>query len=101
MNLIVAGHTHLSFIKYLESDKDGQRNLFINAGSVGRTKEMNGAKAVYLWLTIDELQNKVEPVLRKIDYNIGETISGIRNSEVPDFYADLLSKRITQNQCGD
>jgi len=101
VNVIVAGHTHLSFIKYLDSDKGGQRNLFINAGSVGRTKEMNGAKAVYLWLTIDVLQNKVEPVLRKIDYNIGETISGIRNSEVPNFYADLLSKRITQNQCGD
>ena len=55
---------------------------------------MNGGKAVYLWLTIDDQQNKVHPFLRKIDYNINETISGIRNSDIPDFYADFLNETI-------
>ncbi|MDD4994022.1 MAG: metallophosphoesterase family protein [Paludibacter sp.] len=97
-NIIVTGHTHLSYIRHVKTNKVGQNNLFINAGSVGRSKEINGGKAVYLWLTIDDLQNKAHPVLRKIDYNISETISGIRNSYIPDFYANFLSETIKANK---
>lgn len=97
-NVIVTGHTHLSYIRHVKTDEKGQNNLFINAGSVGRSKEINGGKAVYLWLTIDNQQNKVHPVLRKIDYNINETISGIRNSDIPDFYADFLDEKINASK---
>jgi len=97
-NVIVTGHTHLSYIRKVKTDEKGQNNLFINAGSVGRSKEINGGKAVYLWLTIDDQQNKVHPILRKINYNINETISGIRNSDIPDFYADFLNETTNANK---
>lgn len=95
-DIIVSGHTHLSFIK--EVYCNDLPKLFINAGSVGRSKELNGGKAVYLQLTIDEsgntLDEKVKTTLRKIDYDIHKTINGIKNSSTPDFYADFLLKSI-------
>lgn len=95
-DVIVCGHTHLSFIK--EVDIDGFPKLFINAGSVGRSKEPNEGKAIYLQLTVNEEENrfdeKVEATLRKIDYDIYKAINGIKNSSTPDFYADFLLKSI-------
>jgi hypothetical protein len=69
----------------------------INAGSVGRSKETD-RKACYLQLNIPDLLEgsgleAVIPVIRKVSYPIGETIKGIRNSDVPDFYADFLEQQ--------
>lgn len=95
-DVIICGHTHLSFIK--EIDIDELPRLFINAGSVGRSKESNGGKAVYLQLTINEDEStfgdKVKATLRKIDYDVHKTINGIKNSSTPNFYADFLLKSI-------
>lgn len=95
VDVIVCGHTHLSFIK--EIDIDDLPRLLINAGSVGRSKELNGGKAVYLQLIINEdgytFDEKVKISLRKIDYDIQITINGIKNSSTPDFYAHFLSSR--------
>ncbi|MFV0467619.1 MAG: metallophosphoesterase family protein [Dysgonomonas sp.] len=95
-DVIVCGHTHLSFIKEIYTD--GIPKLFINVGSVGRSKELNGGKAVYLQLTINEgectFDEKVKLTLRKIDYDIHKTINGIINSATPNFYADFLLKSI-------
>lgn len=95
-DVIVSGHTHLSFIKEVYSTD--LPKLFINAGSVGRSKELNGGKAVYLQLTINEdgptFDDKVKLTLRKIDYDIHKTINDIKNSSTPDFYADFLLKSI-------
>lgn len=98
-DIIITGHTHLSFIRDI-STANNQQKLFINAGSLGRTKEKNKGKAVYLWLTIDEtennnnFQNKVTATLREVDYNIDEVIRGIKESEIPDFYARFWEKHI-------
>lgn len=95
-DIIICGHTHLSFIK--EIDIDGFPKLVINVGSVGRSKELNGGKAVYLQLTINEdgstFGEKVRTTLRKVDYDIQKTINVIKNSSTPDFYADFLLKSI-------
>lgn len=110
VDVIIAGHTHLSFIRYLpgtriqetaeskiqsSSNTTAQKKkLLINAGSVGRSKEKD-RKACYLQLEILSANqaiglDRLKPVLRKVDYPIAETIAGIRNSAVPDFYADFL-----------
>lgn len=94
-DIIISGHTHLSFIKKFEINSVPK--LFINAGSVGRSKESNGGKAVYLQLTINEAGNtfdeKVKITLQKIDYDIEKTIDGIKNNSTPNFYADFLLKK--------
>lgn len=98
-DIIITGHTHLSYIRNIKTSNKEEK-LFINIGSVGRTKEKNGGKAVYLWLTIDEskednnILNKVTPSIRKIEYDINETIVGIKESDVPDFYAHFLEKHL-------
>lgn len=98
-DVIITGHTHLSFIRNI-SMGDNRQKLFINAGSLGRTKEKNGGKAVYLWLTVDEkengnsLQKKVTATLREVDYNIDEVIKGIKVSDIPNFYARFWEKHI-------
>ena len=98
-DVIITGHTHLSFIRNI-SMGDNRQKLFINAGSLGRTKEKNGGKAVYLWLTVDEkengnsLQKKVTATLREVDYNIDEVIKGIKVSDIPNFYARFWEKHL-------
>lgn len=94
--VMISGHTHLSFIRFLPGDGAFKNKLMINAGSVGRSKE-NDRKACYLQLNITEpLEGKgldgIIPVIRKVAYPIHETIEGIRNSAVPDFYADFLAQ---------
>lgn len=95
-DVMISGHTHLSFIRYLPGYMAGKNKLMINAGSVGRSKETD-RKACYLQLNIPDTVEgtgleAVIPVIRKVSYPIGETIEGIRNSAVPDFYADFLEQ---------
>lgn len=98
-DVIITGHTHLSYIRNILMT-DNRQKLFINAGSLGRTKEQNGGKAVYLWLTINEtekdnnLQKKITATLREVDYNIDEIIKGIKQSEIPNFYARFWEKHL-------
>lgn len=94
-DVMISGHTHLSFIRFLPAEGSFKDKLMINAGSVGRSKE-NDRKACYLQLNITAPMEGLEgviPVIRKVPYPIHETIEGIRNSAVPDFYADFLEKR--------
>lgn len=96
VNMICAGHTHYSFVRKMSIDQ--QELLFINTGSVGRSRENIGAKAVYLQLTIDEEHKIYQPNLKKIDYNVLETIQNIEESEVPSFYASFLRKQLLSRQ---
>lgn len=94
VEIIISGHTHHSFIRFLPGSTAQKTQLLINAGSVGRSKEKD-RKACYLQLEILSANqatglDRLNPVIRKVDYPIEETINGIRNSPVPDFYADFL-----------
>ncbi|PSL45615.1 putative phosphoesterase [Chitinophaga niastensis] len=91
INLLVTGHTHLSYIRFLENGE----KMVVNAGSVGRTKEKDGL-ATYLQLTIKDnnaslAKDYFNVAIKKINYPVKETIEGIKESQIPDFYAALLS----------
>lgn len=80
---LVMGHTHLSYIKYSDV-------LYVNCGSVGRSKETD-RKATYCILTIEP--ERIIPEIIKVDYPVEYVAEQIYNSEIPDFYADFLLKR--------
>ncbi|WP_213278263.1 metallophosphoesterase family protein [Chryseobacterium indologenes] len=81
-DVIVMGHTHLSFKKQFENN-----TWAINCGSVGRSKEENRL-ASYLVLTLDE--EKITPEIIQIPYPIDETVRQIKESGIPDYYALFL-----------
>lgn len=81
-DLIVMGHTHLSFIKQLENKK-----WAVNCGSVGRSKEENRL-ASYLILTLDD--EKIIPEIVQLSYPLEETARQIEESGIPDYYASFL-----------
>ncbi len=81
---VVMGHTHLPYIRKLA----GQR-LVLNAGSVGRSKEKRPS-ATYLVLTI--IGSRMRPHIVRVSYPVEETIKGIVESTIPDFYATFLKE---------
>ncbi|MFN1217363.1 metallophosphoesterase family protein [Chryseobacterium kwangjuense] len=80
-DIIVMGHTHLSFKKYLNTC------WAVNCGSVGRSKEDNRL-ASYLILTMNE--KEIFPEIVQIAYPIEETALAIEESAIPDYYAAFL-----------
>eukprot|EP01133_Synstelium_polycarpum_P011851 gene11851-13814_t len=88
-DVLITGHTHLSYIRELQGTDPSKRALIINTGSVGRTKEKD-QKASYLQLNLFENDSKIQASIRKVKYNVMETVQGIKDSPVPNFYADFL-----------
>jgi diadenosine tetraphosphatase ApaH/serine/threonine PP2A family protein phosphatase len=84
-DVIVMGHTHLPYIRPFSGGK-----FAINTGSVGRSKE-DPISAAYLMLSIEE--SRIRPEIVRVAYPVEETIRGIRESSIPDFYADFLAER--------
>ena len=93
-DILITGHTHYSYIRAIPSPKNRGSQFIVNAGSVGRTRENIGAKAVYLWLTIND-DDSFEFTLRKIDYDVNRTIQAIKASPIPNFYALFLEKYLS------
>ncbi|MBC8984176.1 metallophosphoesterase family protein [Pedobacter sp. N36a] len=94
VEVIISGHTHLSYIRYLRGSTPQQPRLMINAGAVGRSKE-NDRKAAYLQLEViagASLPAELKAVIRKVAYPIEETMMGIRSNPIPDFYAEFFEK---------
>ncbi|WP_106917182.1 metallophosphoesterase family protein [Chryseobacterium aurantiacum] len=81
-DLIVMGHTHLSFKKQFENKK-----WALNCGSVGRSKEENRL-ASYLILTLDE--ERIIPEIVQLSYPLEETVRKIEESNIPNYYASFL-----------
>ena len=94
-DVIITGHTHQSYIRPIYTDGIKEKRLLINAGSVGRTRENIGAKAVYLWLTLGK-DGTVSTTIREVDYDINHTIEGIRASDIPNFYAELYESYLEE-----
>lgn len=86
-DIIVMGHTHLSFKKDFDT-----KGWAVNCGSVGRSKEENRL-ASYLVLTLDEKQ--IVPEIVQIAYPVEETVRGIEESGIPDYYASFLKNEKT------
>lgn len=81
-DVVVMGHTHLSFKKHFES-----KGWAINSGSIGRSKEENRL-ASYVILTLDE--EKITPEIIQLEYPMNEVLQKIKASEIPNYYADFL-----------
>ncbi|MDR3023351.1 metallophosphoesterase family protein [Chryseobacterium sp.] len=81
-DVVVMGHTHLSFKKQFENN-----GWAVNCGSVGRSKEENRL-ASYVIFTLDE--EKITPEIIQLPYPIDETVRQIKESEIPDYYASFL-----------
>ncbi|MDQ0780464.1 metallophosphoesterase [Chryseobacterium sp. W4I1] len=81
-DIMVMGHTHLSFKKCFD-----HTSWAVNCGSVGRSKEENRL-ASYLIITMNE--DQVIPEIIQIPYPLEETVRGIEESGIPDYYAAFL-----------
>ena len=86
-DVLIMGHTHLSYIRELTDDNNTVQKYAMNCGSVGRSKE-DMPLASYLLLDIDEYQIRSEII--KVIYPVSETANAIRLSGIPDYYADFL-----------
>ncbi|SEK61148.1 metallophosphoesterase family protein [Parapedobacter koreensis] len=81
VDAIVMGHTHFSYVQHYAGV------LFVNCGSVGRSKEKD-RKAAYAMLTISA--DGISAEICKVDYPITEVANAIYESNIPDFYGDFL-----------
>ena len=89
-DVLVMGHTHYPYVRSLPSlTAAGHAKLAVNCGSVGRSKEADRL-ACYAMLSIDGDDLGAE--IRKVPYDIGETIRAIRESAIPDIYAEFLER---------
>jgi predicted phosphodiesterase len=80
-DLIAFGHTHMPWHRVIEGIH------FVNTGSVGRPKDGDW-RAGYVILDFDGPQLRVEFV--RVEYDIDAAEHAIRESELPDYFADYL-----------
>jgi predicted phosphodiesterase len=80
-DVVCFGHTHKPWQRVVEGV------LFLNTGSVGRPKD-GDPRACYVSLTTEGSGVRVEFV--RVSYDIDEAARGIRESELPSEFADVL-----------
>jgi predicted phosphodiesterase len=80
-DVIAFGHTHLAWHR----EVDGI--YFINTGTVGRPKD-GDARAGYSVVEIGA--GKVNVEHRRLDYDVERAMRGIRESDLPDDFAEFL-----------
>jgi predicted phosphodiesterase len=83
-NVIVMGHTHLPYVR---SFGNGEK-LLVNVGSVGRSKETS-RKPSFAVLSVNSDGVKAEII--RLSYPSQRAIEAIRQSAIPDFYANFLA----------
>jgi putative phosphoesterase len=79
-DIICFGHTHQAYQKRVNGV------LFVNAGSVGRPKD-GDPRAGYAVL---ELGRRARAVFHRAAYDVGAAAAAIRNSDMPDPFAEAL-----------
>jgi diadenosine tetraphosphatase ApaH/serine/threonine PP2A family protein phosphatase len=80
-DVIAFGHTHKPWNRTVEGIH------FVNTGSVGRPKDGDW-RAGYVLLDVDGAGALVE--FPRVEYDLDEAIRGIRESELPDDFAEYL-----------
>lgn len=88
-DVLIMGHTHQSYIKYIDATAAMPAGLAINTGSVGRSRE-GSPLASYLILNIDD--DAIIPEIVKLPYPVEEVIKAIEASPIPNFYAEFLKR---------
>jgi predicted phosphodiesterase len=81
-DLIAFGHTHKPWTREVEGVQ------FVNTGSVGKPKD-GDPRAGYVLIEAAEVGFSVEFV--RVEYDLERAMEGIRNSELPDEFAEQLA----------
>ncbi len=84
-DVIVYGHTHRPYTKTV----DGV--LFVNVGSAGKPKD-GDPRACYALIEVGE--GRVEVTFRRVPYDVARVASAIRQSELPDQFAEQLERGV-------
>jgi putative phosphoesterase len=82
-DVLVYGHTHRPYSKEI----DGV--IFINDGSAGKPKD-GDARACYA--LIESKGGKVDVIFQRVAYDVAKIATAIRQSELPDHFAELLER---------
>jgi predicted phosphodiesterase len=80
-DMIAFGHTHLPWHREVAGIH------FVNTGSVGRPKDGDW-RAGYVLLEVEDGPVSIEFV--RVEYDIERAMRGIRESELPDDFAEYL-----------
>lgn len=80
-DIYIYGHTHYPFIKAIRN------KMIINAGSVGRPKNLDN-RATYILLEIEDLS--IHGTIRKVLYDIEKVASAIEQSGLDSYFADFI-----------
>lgn len=80
-DVIACGHTHKPWYRSVEGIH------FLNTGSVGRPKDGDW-RAGYVVLGFED--GNVQPEFIRVEYDLERAVRGIRESDLPDEFADYL-----------
>jgi diadenosine tetraphosphatase ApaH/serine/threonine PP2A family protein phosphatase len=89
-DILVMGHTHQPYHRKLFDKAGGTYKHAINAGSVGKPKD-GDTRAAYLIINTDA-RSGLDVEIKRVEYNIQRVQQGIRDSRIPNLYADLLNQ---------
>ena len=81
-DLIAFGHTHKPWTREVEGIR------FVNTGSVGKPKD-GDPRACYVF--IEDRNDRFSVEFVRVEYDLDKAMEGIRNSELPDEFADQLA----------
>ena len=79
-DVLLFGHTHLPY------EKQVNKTLFVNTGSVGKPKD-GDPRAGYVTLSLNK---RVEVKFHRVAYDVVTAANAVRDSELPSYFADLL-----------
>jgi predicted phosphodiesterase len=84
-DIMITGHTHRSYIRQLT---DGDQQCFVaNAGAVGRIKPGQPQAS---WLLCQVINGEFSMAIKRVAYDVAAVAQAIKQSAVPDFYAEEL-----------
>lgn len=81
-DLVAFGHTHKPWHRIVDGIG------FLNTGSVGRPKD-GDPRAGYALVVFDE-DTGFSPGIRRVEYDVARAAGGVRESDLPDEFADFL-----------
>ena len=88
MDVLVCGHTHLPYIRYLNE------GIVINDGSAGKPKSFQNGAGKYSpavsYVLARAGENELSVEIRTVRYDYEKTVKAIESSDLPDHFASIL-----------
>ena len=92
VDALICGHTHFACVREIDRGT-GRPLLFANPGAVGRIKPGQPQAS---WMLGEIREGTLLLKVKTVQYDVALVAQAIRDSEVPDYYADELMRRIAQ-----